>query len=49
MKKKKNNHLYLSADKRPLFAPVHSVHKTAKDKQNERSYHKQAIRKDLGF
>lgn len=38
---------YLTAEERPLFAPYHSVHETAKDKANKRSAQKLAMKREL--
>lgn len=44
---KKQHKGYLTTDERPLFAPVHSMHETAKDKANKRQNKKKQLKKEL--
>ena len=47
MKKKNKSHLRLSADERPLFGNYKRVHRTKKDKMNNRQNRKKALRESL--
>lgn len=46
-KKKKKTDLRLSADERPLFQNWKRIHRTAKDKANDRQNHKKELRDEL--